>query len=120
MAPKPKQRSARAKTPADANEVYRLWQSLRDPEEATAEHRRREPRRIPPPGLSVSLRVGDKLMRASVLNVGQNGLGLFAKMEIPDRTTVQFRLSDKGEWLDGRVVHSTSTVGGYKIGLEPV
>lgn len=56
----------------------------------------------------------------NVLQVSMTGISARAPREIPDATKVaiRWRWESQDLFLRGRVVHSTQTIGGYKIGVR--
>lgn len=99
-------------------EVVARHDQLRDPG-----HRRSEPRRVAPIG-TVRLAFEDAgcplVHSGKVLNVSGAGVMVSARHEIPAGTMMMMQMVLDGEayLLVGRVVHSTQTVGGFKVGIE--
>ncbi len=54
-------------------------------------------------------------------DISEGGIGLQCRKPIPDRTVVRVYRQDQGdpaEYVEGRVMHSTMTIGGYKVGIR--
>lgn len=87
------------------------------------EHRRQHPRHDIELG-AVALafdELGAPALRTGIL-LNASAVGLMTKQHKPIRTgtpvQMEVTLDDKSFLLKGRIVHSTQTIGGFKVGIE--
>ena len=86
-------------------------------------HRRREARHIAPLGtarLAYEQAGLPELQTGKVLNISDHGAMIVTRQEIPEHAVLMMKISlgEDAFLLVGRVMHSTQTVGGYKIGIK--
>lgn len=84
---------------------------------------RRNTRRYPCSGeIKVSGEIDDEPFRGTwnLLQVSMTGISARADREVPDRmkVTIRWRWGSQDVFVRGRVMHSTQTVGGYKVGVR--
>lgn len=66
----------------------------------------------------MELLVDDKLVYVQSSDVGEGGIGLVTKLRLPRKKTVLLRRNDREPWVRCHVIHTTATVGSYKVGME--
>jgi hypothetical protein len=101
------------------------WEELlaRYPEAPAPEHRRTSPRRDSG-GDRVELtfeRDGQAAVRGGrLLNASSEGVMIGQREELAPGTAVRLHvmLGEVAARLDGRVIHCTQTVGGFKVGIQ--
>lgn len=66
---------------------------------------------------TVEMKVGHAEHRVMVRDVSDTGIGIISPVEIGAGRSVSLRRQHDEPWLEARVMHSTLTVGRYKLGV---
>ena len=66
----------------------------------------------------MELLVDDELVYVQSSDVGEGGIGLVTKLQLPRNKSVFLRRDESEPWVRCHVVHTTATVGSYKVGVE--
>ena len=64
---------------------------------------------------------GAERLTGRTRDISEGGIGLQCRKPLPERTRVRIYRTDTpnpDEYVEGEVVHSTGTVGGFKIGVR--
>jgi hypothetical protein len=64
---------------------------------------------------------GERKIYVTGRDVSEGGIGLLTRHDVPIGTPIWLRYADDGDkcpWVPGKIVHSTRTVAGYRLGVQ--
>jgi tetratricopeptide repeat protein/PilZ domain-containing protein len=64
----------------------------------------------------IDMKVGHATHRVTARDVSSSGVGIISPVEVGSGRTVELRREPEDPWVRARIVHSTQTVGRYKLG----
>ncbi len=65
---------------------------------------------------NVDMKVGHVVHRVTIRDVSDNGIGIVSPVDIGTGRSVSLKRDNDDSWIEARVMHSTLTVGRFKLG----